>query len=180
MTTWGRMPSAGFAHGQKWQLGPHVPHPVSGMASNGEQRHAHWRKRRCCPNSMDRAVGGQEQHGSTQRQPRRDKRAARQISHSCTQHHGHAPRPDTLWHHNAHGRPKGQWPSVLCTLAYPLGLGGTMGEAWLWTWPKNGSLGNMALSWFRAWSTNGVRRQAHWRKRRYCPNSMDRAAGGKE
>ena len=75
MTTWGRMPSAGFAHGQKWQLGPHGPQPVSGMANNGERRHAHRRRRRCCPSSMDRAVGGQEQHGSTQRQQRRDKRA---------------------------------------------------------------------------------------------------------
>ena len=99
--------------------------------------------------------GGPRTTRITQRQLRRDKRAAHQISHSCTQHHGHAPRPDTLWHHNAHGRPKGQWPSVLCTLAYPLGLGGLMGAAWLWTWPKNDSLGNMALNWFRAWSTMG-------------------------
>ena len=99
--------------------------------------------------------GGPRTTRITQRQLRRDKRAAHQISHSCTQHHGHAPRPDTLWHHNAHGRPKGQWPSVLCTLAYPLGLGGTMGAASLWAWPKNDSLGNMALNWFRAWSTMG-------------------------
>ena len=97
--------------------------------------------------------GGQEQHGSTQRQLRRDKRAAHQISHSCTQHHGHAPRPDTLWHHNAHGQPKGQRPSELCTLAYPLGLQGTMGATWFLDMSKNCNLGRMALNWLRAWPT---------------------------
>ena len=52
------------------------------------------------------------QHGPAQRPQRRDTRAAQQISHRRTQHHGHAPRPDMLWHHHHHGRPKGTFAGI--------------------------------------------------------------------
>ena len=134
-------------------------------------------------------LGGEEQHGPQQCQRRRDKRAARQISHSCTQHHGHAPRPDTLWHHNAHGQPKGQRPSELCTLAYPLGLQGTMGATWFLDMSKNCNLGRMALNWLRAWPTmvcEGKRTgasagtaQTRWIARRGAKSNTDQRRANK-
>ena len=151
------------------------------MASNGERRHAHWRRRPCCPNSTDRAARWGAKSNAGQRSANKGGASApgHQISHSCTQHHGHAPRPDMLWHHNAHGRPKGQWPSELFTLAYPLGTQGTTGATWFWTWPNTPAWAAWP-STVSGMAKNGVRRQAHWRRRRYCPTRWIARWGGKE
>ena len=93
------------------------------MAKNDNVRHVALKWFRAWPTMMttmseDKRAGASAdtvqmrwiaQHGPTQRQQRRYKRAAPQISHRRTQHHGHAPRPDMLWHHNHHGRPKGTY-----------------------------------------------------------------------
>ena len=74
MGTHATLASSGFHNGQQCQLQfgaacwtwfwtspkrtPWAAWPSTGFGHNGVRRHAHWRWRRYCPNSMDRAVGG--------------------------------------------------------------------------------------------------------------------------
>ena len=155
--SWGQVPATGFQHGQKCQLGAACPELVLGMAKNGNlgRMALNWFWGRgqqgptmVCENKRAGAGadaaqtrwivrwGGAKSNTGRRSASKGGTRVPRSSSHSCTQRHGHAPRPSTLWHHTDCNRPKGRRPSELLTRAYSLGLQGTTGATWFWTWPR--------------------------------------------
>ena len=154
--SWGQVPATGFQHGQKCQLGAACPELVLGMAKNGNlgRMALNWfwgmanKGQQWCAKTnalaqapmlpkLDGSCGGGAKSNTGRRSAcKGGTRVPRSSSHSCTQRHGHAPRPSTLWHHTDCNRPKGRRPSELLTRAYSLGLQGTTGATWFWTWPR--------------------------------------------